>query len=311
MPVPLNDYDFTTKLPENLEHKDDQYYNPTGAVDTDILLSAITKYILSNIPLMRYSVCLSIEYVIPGYTQRTYTLFIKKNPNMRTKYLYIGNHDSDDIVQRYINRSSTNYIREEDGFLDDDDQVVPVILDYLEGNYIASIVLCQVSYHDNITPIEVLYENKSMIGEVLTELRRNDNILIPVQEENLPGGLCPICLSSSIRDGFCMIDCPRGHIFHCECIQTFVQGNIANGYEVTCPRCKANIREIAPVVVPENLLSPEDKDDPSNEFGKHTLTDKIKKLAKKYKIKTTIKRNGRRVPKSLKLIKSQIKNKMA
>ena len=58
--------------------------------------------------------------------------------------------------------------------------------------------------------------------------------------------------------------------------------------------------------------------DDKNNFGKRrrshrpsvAIPYKIKKLAKKYKIKTTFKRNGKRVPKSLKLIKKQIKNKM-
>jgi len=84
-------------------------------------------------------------------------------------------------------------------------------------------------------------------------------------------GMCQIC-SDSDPVNLCLIDCDVGHIFHCDCINTWRNTKTAYGWNNKCPVCRNNPISTIAHITPEITL-------PSS-FGKRRRVSKnsMKKL---------------------------------
>jgi hypothetical protein len=96
---------------------------------------------------------------------------------------------------------------------------------------------------------------------------------------------CGVCLDTIVGEG-CRVDCPAGHIFHCECINEWRNTRISRDviledrFHNDCPLCRASISSMYHVDIPEGFTT---------NFGKRT------------------KRNGDNTRNNLKSVNSLIK----
>jgi hypothetical protein len=97
--------------------------------------------------------------------------------------------------------------------------------------------------------------------------QRNPNQLRVVQTPNNtpPIGsasypdVCVICQEPVVGEG-CRVNCPAGHIYHCECINTWRNTRATNTYYNThwqdgCPYCRAPISQMYLVNIPEGFTT--------------------------------------------------------
>ena len=89
--------------------------------------------------------------------------------------------------------------------------------------------------------------------------------------------VCVICQEPVVGQG-CRVNCPAGHIYHCECINEWRNSRATNTYYDThwqngCPYCRAPISRMYHVNIPEGFTT---------EFGK-----RIKRRSTKRKSNTT------------------------
>jgi ankyrin repeat protein len=75
-------------------------------------------------------------------------------------------------------------------------------------------------------------------------------------------GMCQICTDSDPVN-LCLIDCDVGHIFHCDCINTWRNTKTAYGWNNKCPVCRNNPISTIAHITPEITL-------PSS-FGKKSI----------------------------------------
>jgi len=93
----------------------------------------------------------------------------------------------------------------------------------------------------------------------------------PVRKNTWTGD-CGICIGTK-SGTFCSVNCNSGHIFHCNCINTWLQK------ATTCPMCREHITQTQKIEE-EQLL------ELKNGFGK---TNKLKALNKEIKYLSTLK----------------------
>ena len=72
-------------------------------------------------------------------------------------------------------------------------------------------------------------------------------------------GICQIC-SEPEPINLCLVNCEVGHIFHCECINQWINTKIAQGWQDRCPVCRDNDISTISYVTPKIALP--------NSFGK-------------------------------------------
>jgi len=75
-------------------------------------------------------------------------------------------------------------------------------------------------------------------------------------------GMCQICTDSDPVN-LCLVDCDVGHIFHCDCINTWRNTKTAYGWNNKCPVCRNNPISTIAHITPEITL-------PSS-FGKKSI----------------------------------------
>ena len=80
-------------------------------------------------------------------------------------------------------------------------------------------------------------------------------------------GMCQICTDSEPIN-LCLIDCDVGHIFHCDCINTWRNTKTAYGWNNKCPVCRSNPISTIAHITPEITL-------PSS-FGKRKSLERRK-----------------------------------
>jgi len=74
-----------------------------------------------------------------------------------------------------------------------------------------------------------------------------------------PGNQCNICLEPVVGEG-CRVNCPAGHIFHCDCMNKWLERSYDLGVEeIKCPFCRQEISSMYHVDIPEGFTT---------EFGK-------------------------------------------
>jgi hypothetical protein len=92
----------------------------------------------------------------------------------------------------------------------------------------------------------------------------------PITRASYPGQ-CIIC-QEPIEGQGCRVNCPAGHIFHCDCInqwrnthQTTYNGQEIGEWHNTCPTCRADISQMYNVTITDQIQS-------ATAFGKKRLT---------------------------------------
>jgi len=338
----LPNIDFTRRsIPIDRSYYISRRYDPNNLPPLTILQDAFNKYIASNNNNIS-EVSLMVEYK-ETTNGRVKTMFITKDRYSDINAEFHGenpDHSEDPISQLWDGRRSEDSryysVNSYSDFAND-----------ISNFNILSITLCEVYNNQWVTPIKVLYVNRpnnyEFYHRFMGHVDENDNYIIgpghqlgTTQFPNIPSNSvvvpssyersrnalqraysatdCPICLSS-LEDGedVC-ITVPCHHLFHCGCISQ-VRNN-------RCPVCRQNINSIeqVPPEDVEALVAEAYREEAGlTLFGKKRVKVvkkkqqvplKIKKLAKKLKIKLSYKKNGKRVLKSLKMIKKQIKLKM-
>ena len=122
----------------------------------------------------------------------------------------------------------------------------------------------------NNDPLSKVY--KYYTGDEMEEfeeapLQLVNNLVInnPIQVE-----ACPLCLETVIYpqgdnqlpSGFCRVNCPRGHTFHCWCISQWRKERRSNGsFQNDCPICRQVITQMT-------LIDPPPQPPNVSNFGK-------------------------------------------
>jgi len=80
----------------------------------------------------------------------------------------------------------------------------------------------------------------------------------PIGSASYPD-VCVICQEPVVGEG-CRVNCPAGHIYHCECINTWRNTRATNTYYNThwqdgCPYCRAPISSMYHVYIPEGFTT--------------------------------------------------------
>ncbi len=97
------------------------------------------------------------------------------------------------------------------------------------------------------------------------EIVNNQRILnLPITSNVWPGQ-CIMCLESN-RDNLCRVNCPQGHIFHCDCLNEYRDTYTVFGWNNNCPSCREPIDQA--VHVPVDIKLP-------TEFGKRKRSSKL------------------------------------
>ncbi len=90
------------------------------------------------------------------------------------------------------------------------------------------------------------------------EIVNNQEIVSkPITSDVWPGR-CQICLTSN-QENLCRVNCTKGHIFHCDCLNEWRDTYTRFGWNDKCPSCREPINQA--VHVPDNIDLP-------TEFGK-------------------------------------------
>jgi hypothetical protein len=95
-----------------------------------------------------------------------------------------------------------------------------------------------------------------------------------------PGNQCNICLEPVVGEG-CRVNCDAGHIFHCDCINKWVE----RSYEkITCPFCRQEINSMYHVNIPEGFTTEFGRR--RSNFGKKRKSTKSTKSTNTYSLKS-------------------------
>jgi hypothetical protein len=112
-----------------------------------------------------------------------------------------------------------------------------------------------------------------MLEQYINDLREIINDVNPVQlqvvpapnpvpeimSRSYPDNKCNICLEPVVGQG-CRVNCPAGHIYHCECINEWRNTRAGNEFYDThwqngCPYCRAPISQMYQVNIPEGFTT--------------------------------------------------------
>jgi uncharacterized OsmC-like protein len=113
---------------------------------------------------------------------------------------------------------------------------------------------------------------QEMLGQYISDLREILNEVNPNQLQVVPTpnpvpvigsasypDVCVICQEPVVGEG-CRVNCPAGHIYHCECINEWRNSRATNTYYDThwqngCPYCRAPISSMYYVNIPEGFTT--------------------------------------------------------
>jgi hypothetical protein len=112
---------------------------------------------------------------------------------------------------------------------------------------------------------EMLQEYISDLREILNVINPNQLRIVPAPNNTPPIGsasypdVCVICQEPVVGEG-CRVNCPAGHIYHCECINEWRNSRATNTYYDThwqngCPYCRAPISQMYHVNIPEGFTT--------------------------------------------------------
>jgi hypothetical protein len=112
---------------------------------------------------------------------------------------------------------------------------------------------------------EMLQEYISDLREILNEVNPNQLQVVPTPNNTPPIGsasypdMCVICQEPVVGEG-CRVNCPAGHIYHCDCINGYRNSRAGNdyydsGWHNDCPFCRQPISQMYRVNIPEGFTT--------------------------------------------------------
>jgi hypothetical protein len=112
---------------------------------------------------------------------------------------------------------------------------------------------------------EMLQEYISDLREILNEVNPNQLRIVPAPDNTPPIGsasypdMCVICQEPVVGEG-CRVNCPAGHIYHCDCINGYRNSRAGNdyydsGWHNDCPFCRQPISQMYQVNIPEGFTT--------------------------------------------------------
>ena len=138
---------------------------------------------------------------------------------------------------------------------------------------IYTLIRDRVDPRDTVSP-GILDRYINQLKESLNESNPSQLQVVPapdpvpeIMSKSYPDNKCNICLEPVVGEG-CRVNCPAGHIYHCECINEWRNTRAGNEYHDTdwqngCPYCRQQIDSMYYVDIPEGFTT---------EFGKRKST---------------------------------------
>jgi hypothetical protein len=112
---------------------------------------------------------------------------------------------------------------------------------------------------------EMLQQYISQLREILNDVNPSQLQVVPtpnpvpaIGSASYPD-VCVICQEPVVGEG-CRVNCPAGHIYHCDCINEWRNSRATNTYYDThwqngCPYCRAPISQMYHVNIPEGFTT--------------------------------------------------------
>ena len=112
---------------------------------------------------------------------------------------------------------------------------------------------------------EMLQQGISQLREILNEVNPNQLQVVPtpnpvpaIGSASYPD-MCVICQEPVVGEG-CRVNCPAGHIYHCDCINGYRNSRAGNEYYDSdfhndCPYCRQPISQMYRVNIPEGFTT--------------------------------------------------------
>ena len=112
---------------------------------------------------------------------------------------------------------------------------------------------------------ERLQQYISDLREILNEVNPSQLQVVPAPNNTPPIGsasypdMCVICQEPVVGEG-CRVNCPAGHIYHCDCINGYRNSRAGNefydsGFHNDCPYCRQPISQMYQVNIPEGFTT--------------------------------------------------------
>ena len=112
---------------------------------------------------------------------------------------------------------------------------------------------------------EMLEQYINDLREILNEVNPSQLQVVPAPNNTPPIGsasypdMCVICQEPVVGEG-CRVNCPAGHIYHCDCINGYRNSRAGNEFYDTvwhndCPYCRQPISQMYRVNIPEGFTT--------------------------------------------------------
>jgi len=146
---------------------------------------------------------------------------------------------------------------------------------------IYTLIRDRVDPRDTVSP-GILDRYINQLKESLNESNPSQLQVVPapdpvpaIMSKSYPDNKCNICLEPVIGEG-CRVNCPAGHIYHCDCINEWRNTRAGNeyydkGWQNGCPLCRVPIDSMYYITIP--------KDFKTTEFGKKRRINKGTKMS--------------------------------